>query len=91
MVSMFYLRNRGRLNMSRAMNVSQPLNYGQMMTPTYQELQQRELNMRVYIETLRETIHKLGQQLHVVRCMNAQMAKQPPPAPMSYIPPPPRF
>ena len=63
--------------------------YGQMMTPTYQELQQRELNLRVYVQTLRETIERLSAEMYTVRCMNAHMAKQPMPPKMSYIPAPP--
>lgn len=58
-------------------------------TPTYQELQQRELSLRVYVQSLRETIERLGHELHTVRTMNAHMANQPQPKKMSYIPPPP--
>ena len=58
------------------------------MTPTYQELQQRELSLRVYVQTLRETIEKLGNELHTVRTMNAHMAKQPVPPRMAYVPAP---
>ena len=58
-------------------------------TPTYQELQQRELSLRVYVQSLRETIARLGHELHTVRTMNAHMANQPQPKRMSYIPPPP--
>jgi hypothetical protein len=58
------------------------------MTPTYQELQQREMSLRVYVQTLRDTIERLGHEIHIVRTMNAQMANQPLPPKIAYIPPP---